>query len=699
MAADPRDTPLFVLDAVAIDVETTGLDPMTARIIEIGAVEIGPRKGKVATFSTFVDAGAIPTRATEITGITQAMTSGAPAFSDAFRRMLDHVGGRVVVGHAFGFDLAVFREECRRAGLSVWTPSALDTRILAQIVFPALPAYSLEIVAARCGAKTGERHRALGDAESSGAVFAALVPLLRERGIRTLGEAVAAMRRYERAASYPSVWATLAEGTADVVPSRADVDGFLYDRRVDDIMGRSPRFIPQTRSLEEAARTMAEARIGSLFVGGSDAPASELAVITERDVLKAVAADGASALGRPVVDFASAPLIGIASGDFPYRAAGRMNRLGIRHLAVLDESDRVVGVLSARDLLRSRMTGPVALGDAIDVAADVEMLGKAWSAIPAVVRGLEADGMDGRKVAAVLAGEVAALTKRAAELAEGEMFERGEGSPPCRYCVTVMGSAGRGESLLAFDQDNAIIFERGEAGGAEDGWFARLAERFCAILHEVGVPFCPGGVMATNPLWRGDLALWRERARHWLERSSPEDLLAADIALDMRVVHGDRILGETFRRETCRAARDAVPFLKLLAEAGAEQEAPFGFFGGLKTREGVLDLKRVGLKPLITGARVLALRAGVAALSTAGRLAGVRAAGQGHATDLEALDHAHELFLTLILRRQLRDIAAGKPPRNLVMPDELDRRSLDALKKGLGTVTMIPELVRDRLSD
>ena len=55
-----------------------------------------------------------------------------------------------------------------------------------------------------------------------------------------------------------------------------------------------------------------------------------------------------------------------------------MNRLGLRHLAALDNAGRVTGVISARDLLRSRMSGPVALGDAIDTAPDSVALGRAW---------------------------------------------------------------------------------------------------------------------------------------------------------------------------------------------------------------------------------------------------------------------------------------------------------------------------------
>ena len=89
------------------------------------------------------------------------------------------------------------------------------------------------------------------------------------------------------------------------------------------------------------------------------------------------------------------------------------------------------------------------------------------------------------------------------------MRELGHGEPPCRYAVAVLGSAGRGESLLAMDQDNALVFDDGEPAGAEDRWFETFGGHVADILHEAGVPYCKGGVMAKNAQWRGSVATWR----------------------------------------------------------------------------------------------------------------------------------------------------------------------------------------------
>src|SRR5215213_192938 len=90
-------------------------------------------------------------------------------------------------------------------------------------------------------------------------------------------------------------------------------------------------------------------------------------------------------------------------------------------------------------------------------------------------------------------------------------------------------------------------------------------------------------------------------------------------------------------------------------------------------RAGRLDIKRYGLWPIVEGARLLALRHGVARRSTAARIEGVRALGVGGESDLAAAVEAHERFLGLILRAQLADLA-GAGPRSIAFRSRSFRR-------------------------
>jgi DNA polymerase-3 subunit epsilon/CBS domain-containing protein len=277
------------------------------------------------------------------------------------------------------------------------------------------------------------------------------------------------------------------------------------------------------------------------------------------------------------------------------------------------------------------------------------------------------------------------------------MHADGHGLPPCPYAFAVLGSAGRGESLLAMDQDNALIFAEGVPRGSEDRWFEALSVHVADILHEVGVPYCKGGVMAKNPQWRGSVATWQARIGGWISRSQPEDLLAVDIFFDLLGVHGDGGLADRVWREAFSLARGQVGFAKLLAQAAGEAEPGLSWFGGFRTQAGRLDIKKSGLFGIVTTARVLAIRHHVVERSTLARLAGLRALALGGESDLEGLADAQAVFLELILNQQIDDIEHGRPATNAVQVRSLKSRDYKRLRLALATVINLAELTQDLL--
>ena len=320
----------------------------------------------------------------------------------------------------------------------------------------------------------------------------------------------------------------------------------------------------------------------------------------------------------------------------------------------------------------------------------------AWAKLPRVAESMLAEGLSGRDIAEVISRELGALTRQAAVIAERIMRERGHGDPPCGYAMIVLGSAGRGESLLAMDQDNAVIFEDGEPEGKTDRWFAMHATHAADILHQVGVPYCKGGVMASNALWRGSVATWRSRIDHWITRSNPADLLSVDIFFDLRAVYGDGGLAVAVRQAAFAAAEGEVAFAKLLVD-GIRIPASLKVFGGIRTEGGRIDLKAAGLFGLVAAARAMAIRYHVMDRSTAARLAGVKSRVQVSETDIDALDEAQSVFLDLIVAQQLEDIVHGTPPSNAVSVKRLSARDRDRLQMALRAVTAIDALTRDLL--
>lgn len=99
-------------------------------------------------------------------------------------------------------------------------------------------------------------------------------------------------------------------------------------------------------SVAEAARLMAERRIGALLVTAGDRLSG---IVTERDVLFKVVATGREPSGTTVADVMTANPDTVTPDSSAAEALDRMHLRGYRHLPVLD-GERLVGIVSIRDL-------------------------------------------------------------------------------------------------------------------------------------------------------------------------------------------------------------------------------------------------------------------------------------------------------------------------------------------------------------
>jgi CBS domain-containing protein len=689
-------TPLLALDSVVLDTETTGLDARTARLVQLGAIRLGPggNLAEAARFEQLVDPGVpIPAMATSIHGITNENVRNAPSFSAIAPDLETFLGASVLIGHTIGYDLAVLQREYELSGRRWRRPRTLDVRDLAELAQPTLARYDLDRLCEWLAIDISGRHTAIGDALATARLFMALVPLLRQRGIRTLAEAEAASR--EMSARRSQVAPHLAGEAEPVIgDSRrpiARVDSFVYRHRVRDVMSAPAVTAPADATVRDTLRLIIERKISSVFVTGQQI---EPGIVTERDLLRAIDDRGPAGLDAPIGSIAKRPLQSVQEDDFLYRAIGRMERLGFRHLAVRNAEGKLTGAVTTRNLLRHRATTTIILGDQIDSARDVAELAQAWSRLPTLAASLLSDAVDPRMVSSVISAEICVLTRRASELAEARLAQAGKGPPPVGYAVLVLGSAGRGESLLAADQDNAIVYERGEPGTAEDQWFEALGIEIASMLDAAGVPFCKGGVMARNAQWRMSVARWKTTIDGWVRRQRPQDLLNVDIFFDGVPVHGTLALGEAIWNYAYDAGRQNPAFVKLLSELARNWRAPLTLFGNIRSdMKGRTDLKKGGLLPLVTAARALSIRHDVRARSTVERYQGVAAAGVGSPQDTESIIEAHRVLLGAVLRQQLADAEAGVPLSPAVDVGGLGKEEREKLRAALGAVRTAVDLV------
>lgn len=470
------------------------------------------------------------------------------------------------------------------------------------------------------------------------------------------------------------------------------LDSYPYRHTVDDIMSAPVVTMPASASAAEAAATMVARSVSSVVV--CDGAGLALGILTEKDLLR-LAAGSPRHLDRSLQETMTSPVHGIEAGALVYRAIGRMARRGVRHLPVLDGAGRAIGMLSARDLLRQRAALALPLGDEIEDAPDSATLASVHRRLPALARGLRNDGVPPIQIAGVLASITRDLTARAADLALAAMRDAGEGEAPARWCLLVLGSAGRGETLLIPDQDNALIHE-GVAGDA--AWFERFGGHINRVLDEAGVPYCKGGVMAGNAAWRRSLAEWTGAVDGWIAKPRGEGLLDVDIFYDFVAVSGERALADKLRAHATRTARRSPMFLMMLAVGHVGGGAPLDLLGRFRTKDGRVDLKLHGLLPIVGAARAIALGVGSDAVSTDTRWLAATRSGACPADEAVGLVDARAVIVEAILDQQMADIASGVAPGNTVEPARLSRAGRDRLRAALRTAATAPILARDALS-
>src|SRR5437016_4432328 len=117
--------------------------------------------------------------------------------------------------------------------------------------------------------------------------------------------------------------------------------------RVEALIHRSPVTISSSATIKQAAEVFVREGIGLLVIASSLNPVRAEAVLSERDVVRAVAAGMAA--GTSLGAISSKKLVRIKRSEPLSRAVWLMMQNHIRHLVVENDDGTLFGVLSIRD--------------------------------------------------------------------------------------------------------------------------------------------------------------------------------------------------------------------------------------------------------------------------------------------------------------------------------------------------------------
>jgi CBS domain-containing protein len=108
---------------------------------------------------------------------------------------------------------------------------------------------------------------------------------------------------------------------------------------------------PNTKVLA-ASKLLTERRIGALVVTGADRRV--IGIVSERDIVQRLAADGAATLDLPLTEVMTRKVMTCTPGDTISSVMERMTEGKFRHLPVIDQG-RLVGIISIGDVVKHRL--------------------------------------------------------------------------------------------------------------------------------------------------------------------------------------------------------------------------------------------------------------------------------------------------------------------------------------------------------
>ncbi|EGV34684.1 DUF294 nucleotidyltransferase-like domain-containing protein [Neisseria weaveri] len=390
-------------------------------------------------------------------------------------------------------------------------------------------------------------------------------------------------------------YASVAEKFASLSENKnEDEFASLFTAKVKDACRNNTLWLEGGATILEAAQLMREAKAKSLLVNHE----GKVGLFTE-SVFRNIVIAGASS-DEPAHKWSTFDLISIESDDFIFNALLRMTQFNIQRV-VVEENGKVVGALEQIDVLAYVSNHSHLVAQRLERAKSVDELVGIALQMTESIKVLRKNGVRAAQLAQLMQVLNSSLFEKAWRMiVPPEIYEQS--------CLIVMGSEGRGEQVLKTDQDNALILRE----GVDIQTAAEAAERFSEVLAELGYPPCKGKIMVNNPEWRKTLPEFKKMVSRWCFEPSPAAMMNLAIFIDAKSVAGDSSLLEEVKGHLKKHLSNDAGMLMTFARAIEQFDVHGqGFFSQLIRRESAqkMDIKKMGLFPVVHGVRALALEA------------------------------------------------------------------------------------------
>lgn len=514
---------------------------------------------------------------------------------------------------------------------------------------------------------------------------------------------VKAAKRYPHIAEYftRAIFSRVRSLYSDMVTEHAEsslgqMDAYPFKKRLSEIMSSPAEFCSPSTGVTEIARTLVKKGIGAILV--CDDLRHPVGIITERDlVAKVLASDDPESFAATAAEVMTPNPRTMAPDTYMFEATTFMVRHKIRHLPVVDEGE-LVGIVSLQELMKFRSQKSLLLMGSIKEARSVADLADIKGEIIKVAKSLMSEARSQIETMEILSSIHHGILRCGFDLVLEEMRQRGMSPPDVKYCFIVMGSGGRKEMLLDPDQDNGLIFENypEDKAAVVEAFFVPFLERLIQAYAEIGYPLCNGGVMASNPFWRGRLKDWEAKVANWVNAPEPQRVRYSTIFFDFMPLMGDPSLGQKLRRIVDREIRQFPLFLHFMMNLDYKHKVPLNLLGRFslereKEHRGTLSLKQTGSIFIVDCIRMFMLEKQIYAPTTIERLDLLVKMKAFNSETAEHIKAAFEAFTFLRLRNEIALIEKGRAPSHYLDPYALTNAEQELLREAFRAASKLQD--------
>lgn len=467
----------------------------------------------------------------------------------------------------------------------------------------------------------------------------------------------------------------------------------LFFIPVKEVCHRSVVTCSPDLSLIEMARLMMVHNISGIVAVTDGKP---VGIVSVRDLRNLIAEVTGSIETLTVRYVMKTELITIRSSDYLFKAIFLMAKHNIHRLIVVDEFNTLTGVITDSDLMRIQTSSPLYLVQEIESAGSIDQLRILGQKMTGMLRYALKTNADTPSMIQLISHFNDALTQRLIYILDRKHNVR----LPSGAAYLSLGSEGRQEQTLRTDQDSGIVY-RDDLSRDDIVAVRRFAGEIVTSLENIGVPLCPGNMMASNPEWCHSLSEWKQLVEQWISRPDADATVHFGVFQDLRVMHGDVSFEAELQEFICECTRRNAIFFPSMARNIVRFKPPLGMFGRFQVEKkgdqrGKLDLKKGGVFALTRGISLIALEAGITGGTTWTKLERLNRLHVVSDHDLETLRDAFTFLVKMRLNKQLVAMSSGRPVDNFVDPMVLMDRERDQLREAFKGVETLLHILKSR---